>query len=264
MFNKIISFALTFMLLSFSALVFNSCAQDERTTLEKIMDDGVFTVVGSGGYPPFNYYDENDEVVGFDVDTGLAIAEALGVDLNYETSAWDGLIDGLKAGHYDAILGSMAITEERLKEVSFTIPYYYSGAQVVVRADSDIVDPFELMGRDIAVATGTTFEDDAYNLGANPVLYEDDNQTLLELINGRVDAVITDRLVVIRAMQEMAGGENLMMIGDLLRTEEMALAIRQEDEGLLEKLNDIIRNLHWDGVLSQISYKWFDGEDISQ
>ncbi len=264
MLRKFISFALTFVLLSFSALVFNSCNQDERTTLEKIMDNGVFTVVGSGGYPPFNYYDENDEVVGFDVDTGYAIAEALGVELNYETSAWDGLIDGLKAGHYDAILGSMAITQDRLEEVNFTIPYYYSGAQVIVRIDSGILDPYDLVGRDIAVATGTTFEDDVHGLGANPVLYEDDNQTLLELINGRVDAVITDRLVAIQGMQQIAGGENLMMIGDLLRTEEMALAIRQEDEELLEKLNDIIRNLHWDGILSQISQKWFDGEDITQ
>jgi polar amino acid transport system substrate-binding protein len=233
-------------------------------SLARVLDTGVFTAAGSGGYAPFNFFPEgSDEVGGFDVDTGKAIAALLGVELEYVTTAWDGIIEGLRVGHYDAVLGSMAITTERLQVVNFTVPYYYSGAQLVVLKDSGITDPGEMTGRKIAVATGTTFAEDAERLGATVEYYEDDNLTLMELLNGRVDGVITDRLVAIRAMGEMRGGENLELVGDLLRLEEMALAIRKDDEELLDRLNQILEQMHADGTLSRISQEWFDGMDIT-
>jgi ABC-type amino acid transport system permease subunit len=73
-----------------------------------------------------------------------------------------------------------------------------------------------------------------------------------------VDGVITDRLVGIQGMKAMIGGDRLMMVGDLLRTEEMALAVRKTDQALLDKLNEIISELHSSGRLSEISQKWFD------
>lgn len=231
-------------------------------SLQRVLDAGVFTVAGSGGYPPFNFY-EGDDVVGFDVDTGQAIAERLGVELEYITTAWDGIVEGLRAGRYDAVLGSMAITDDRLKVVSFTVPYYYSGAQLVVLEESGITDPAQMDGKRIGVATGTTFADDAELLGATVELYEDDNQTLMDLLNGRLDGVITDRLVAIRAMNEMRDGEKLALAGELLRLEEMALAIRQDDVELLEKLDEILQAMHADGTLTQISADWFDGMDIT-
>lgn len=120
-------------------------------------------------------------VVGFDVDTGKAIAEKLGVELNYVTSDWDGLIEGLRAGRFDGIPGSMAITPERSEVVNFTIPYYYSGAQLVVREDSGITDTNQMEGKIIGVATGTTFAEDAEALGG---------------------------------MEQIAGGEELMLAGN--------------------------------------------------
>lgn len=236
----------------------------EDASLERVLDEGTFHVAGSGLYPPFNFFDDEAfEVAGFDVDTGRAIAERLGVDLNYITTSWDGITEGLRAGRYDAVLGSMAITADRLEVVNFTIPYYYSGAQLVVLNDSGITDPSEMEGKTIAVVTGTTFEDDALDLGAEVALYEGDTETLMELLNGRVDGVITDRLVIVRAMQEMPGGERLALAGELLRLEEMALAVNQNDEALLDELNSILQEMHDDGTLSQISREWFDGMDIT-
>ncbi|MCW3490150.1 ABC transporter substrate-binding protein [Dethiobacter alkaliphilus] len=231
-------------------------------SLQRVLDAGEFHVVGSGGYRPFNYFDEDGEIVGFDVDTGAAIAERLGVELNYGDTAWDGIIEGLRAGRYDAVLGSMAITDERLEVVSFTTPYYYSGAQLVVREDSGITDPSEMDGLTIGVATGTTFADDAEELGATVSYYEDDNQTLMELINGRIDGVITDRVVAIVNIDGMQGGDQLTMAGDLLRLEQMALALRQDDEELLAELNEILEEMHADGTLRAISEEWL-GEDIT-
>ncbi len=250
--------------ISLSACVFSACNREGKNSLERITKKNVLTLVGSGTYPPFNFYDEDDYVVGFDVDTGLAISQELGVILNYETAAWDGLIDGLKSGHYDAILGSMAITEERSKEVSFTLPYYYSGAQLFVRADSGFTGAMDMAGKEIAVMTGTTFAEDVIALRGKPVHYEEHKQIFTELLSGRVDGVIADRLAGIQVMKAMSGGDQLKMTGELLRTVEIAIAVRKKNETLLEKLNETISKLKSSGRLSEISQQWFDGEDITQ
>jgi polar amino acid transport system substrate-binding protein len=237
-------------------------AQTQVDSLQRVEGNGKLTVVGSGGYPPFNYIDDG-EIIGFDVDTGAEIAKRLGVELDYVTSDWDGLIEGLRSARYDGILGSMAITEERLEVVDFTVPYYYSGAQLIVRADAGITDPSEMAGKSIAVATGTNFVQDAEALGASVSLYQDDNATLMELINGRVDGVITDRLVGLGAMAQISGGEDLVLCGELLRLEEMGIAINKADDTLLAKINEILQEMHEDGTLKGISEKWMDGVDIT-
>ncbi|MDD3413312.1 MAG: ABC transporter substrate-binding protein [Lachnospiraceae bacterium] len=249
------------IVLSFS-MIFTSCKKEETDSLKRVEDSGTFTVVGSGGYPPFNYM-EDGKVVGFDVDTGAEIAKRLGVQLNYETSDWDGLTEGLRNKRYDAILGSMAITDERLEVVDFTIPYYYSGAQLFASKDSGITDVSQLSGKKIAVTTGTNFVQDAEGLGAEVSYYQDDNATLMELINGRVDGVITDRLVGLSAMEEIAGGENIILVGELLRLENMGIAINKDDTELLERVNEILQEMHDDGTLTKISEKWLNGIDIT-
>ncbi len=238
---------------------------DGDGSLQRVLDAGELVVVGSGGYPPFNFYgeDDPDTPIGYDVDTGKAIAERLGVDLVYETSDWDGLPDGLRAGRYDAILGSMADTEARREIVSFTTPYYYSGAQLIVREDSGITGPGDVEGMDIGVITGETYVDDAIGLGANDVHYSEVNTILLEVLGGRIDGMITDRLVAIRGMNEIAGGEQLMLAGELIRTENVAIAFRQEDNELREKVSEVLQELHDDGTMTQISMDWH-GIDISK
>ncbi len=253
------------MLLLFCIIVMltvTACGSKETNSLARVLEAEKYTVVGSGGYPPFNYM-KDGQVVGFDVEVGAEIAKRLGVELNYVTSDWDGLIEGLRNKRYDGILGSMAITEARLKVVDFTIPYYYSGAQLFVLDDANISTVKQMEGKTIAVATGTNFAQDAESLRAQVVYYQDDNATMLELISGRVDGVITDRLVGIAAMNEIAGGEHIVAVDNLLRLENMGIAMNKEDTELLEKVNVILEEMHADGTMSQISKKWFGGIDIT-
>lgn len=259
-FRILTAFVALIMILSIGL---TGCNKDSGDSLERVMKEGKLTVVGSGGYPPFNYIADDGSVIGFDVDTGKEIAERLGVELDYVTSDWDGLTEGLISGRYDGILGSMAITYDRQKVVNFTTPYYYSGAQLVVRKDSGITEPSDMDGKTIAVATGTNFVRDAEDLGAEPSLYQDDNATLMELVSGRVDGVITDRLVAINAMAGIQGGDELELCGEILRLEEMAIAINKKDVTLLEKINEILEEMHEDGTMSAISEEWFDGIDIT-
>ena len=219
---------------------------------------------GSGGYPPFNFITDEGEVIGFDVDVAAEIAKRMGKELEYKTTAWDGIIEGLRAGRYDGILGSMAVTEEREEVVDFSDPYYYSGPQLIVRKDSNISGPEDLTSESvIGLVTGTTFEQDAEKLGVQVKLYEDDTQTLLELLNGRVDGVLTDRIVGLNAISELKQGDQLTLVGSTLRTETMGIAFQDGDDELRQQVNTVLSEMRSDGTLTSISEKWFGGQDIT-
>ncbi|MDD3902748.1 MAG: ABC transporter substrate-binding protein [Sphaerochaeta sp.] len=220
---------------------------------------------GSGGYPPFNYMTDAGEVIGFDVDVAQEIADRLGKTLEYKTTAWDGIVEGLRAKRYDGILGSMGITPEREERVDFSIPYYYSGPQLIVRKDSGINGPSDLdSSHSIGLVTGTTYELDAQNLGVSVKLYEDDNQTLLELLNGRIDGVLTDRIVGLNAIGALKDGDALTLVGSVLRSETMGIAFHDDDDELREQVNQILKDMFADGTMAAISGKWFNGEDITR
>ena len=227
--------------------------------------DDTISFAGSGGYPPFNYLTDDGTVVGFDVDVAQEIATRLGKTLDYKTTSWDGIIEGLRAKRYDGILGSMGITAARAEIVDFSDPYYYSGPQLIVRKESGITGPQDL-GPDsvIGLVTGTTFEEDAKALGVKVKLYEDDNQTLIELLNKRNDGVLTDRIVGLNAIANLKSGDQLTLVGSVLRTESMGIAFHQDDDALREQVNQILLDMREDGTLRRISEKWFMGEDITR
>ncbi len=219
---------------------------------------------GSGGYPPFNYLTEDGDVVGFDVDVAQEIANRLGKELNYVTTSWDGIVEGLRAKRYDGILGSMGITEARQQVVDFSIPYYYSGPQLIARKDSSIKTIEDLKSsHTLGLVTGTTFEQDALTLGTKVKLYEDDNQTLIELLNGRIDGVLTDRIVGLNAIAELENGDKLTLVGSVLRSEVMAIAFHKDNVALRDQVNQTLSTMFADGTMKAISEKWFNGEDIT-
>ncbi len=249
-----------FLVLLF-ALSAAGCSNDKEGTqqdnsLQRIQDAGEISLAMSGGYPPFNYYDENNKLVGFDVDVCKEVAKRLGVEFKPVTTEWSGIIPGLTSGVYDGILGSMAITEDRLKVVDFSVPYYYSGAQVLVREDSDFAALEDLKGKTVGLATGTTFEGDAEKLGVEVKLYKDDNLTLMELKNSGIDGVITDRVVGVNAINK--GDFNFKLLGSPLRSEDIAVAFRQEDDQLREAVDEILNEMHEDGTLTAISEQWLN------
>lgn len=250
-----------FMLVVGLFLMFVSSSLGAQAQKEK---SASLSFAGSGGYPPFNYLTETGDVAGFDVDVAQEIANRLGKELAYVTTSWDGIVEGLRAKRYDGILGSMGITEERRKVVDFSQPYYYSGPQLIVRKNSTIKQVEDLT-RDhiLGLVTGTTFEKDAQMLGTKVKLYEDDNQTLIELLNGRIDGVLTDRIVGLNAIAALEKGDRLTLVGSVLRSEVMAIAFHKENTALKDQVNDVLSAMFADGTMKAISEKWFNGEDIT-
>ncbi|MBC16693.1 Extracellular solute-binding protein family 3 [Pseudodesulfovibrio profundus] len=233
------------------------CSDEEVDSLTRVKDKGEISFAMSGGYPPFNFYNDSNELVGFDVDVAREVATRIGVELKPVTTEWSGIIEGLRSGAYDGILGSMAVTEQRLEVVNFSTPYYYSGAQMIIKKGSPYTAPADLKGKTIGVVTGTTFAKDAEKLGAGDIkLYKDDTHTLTELDSGVVDGVITDRVVGVNAKN--SGKFDISLLGMPLRGEDIAVAFRQGDDTLLQEVNKVLNAMHEDGTLSEFSRKWLN------
>jgi len=251
-----ISFAL---ILIPSILVFSACSKDRGSTLSQIKKAGQITVAVEGTYPPFSFYSKDNELVGFDVDVAKEIALRLDVVAKFVTVEWSKMISGLNAGEYDCIIASMAVTEARKKHVAFTEPYYYSSAQLIVRAESTFNHPTDLKGLTVGVVAGTTYEADAKQLGAGPILlYKDDYQCLHDLHLGVLDGVITDK--VLGAYLENINRYQFKLLNPPLRQEKVAVAIRKQDDALLRKLNKILKAMHKDDTLNSFISKVAQGD----
>lgn len=239
-----------------------SSSDESSETSGESNEKGEFTFASSGLYPPFNYK-ENDELVGFDVEIGKAIAEELGMNPKPVTNPWQTIIAALNSDKFDAIIGSMAITAERLEEVNFTEPYYESGAQIFVSEDNDSIKvPEDLKDKKIGVVVSSTFEETARQYTDEVITYDSDVTALQDLlVKGRLDAVITDQLVGMYAINQ--NDLKIKKVGEPIYLDQMGIAIKKDDKELLEKVNEALETIIENGTYGEISEKYF-GEDISK
>jgi ABC-type amino acid transport substrate-binding protein len=217
------------------------------------------TVALTGKYPPFSFYDQTGELAGFDVDVSRKVADLMGVELRIVTTEWDGILAGLLAGKFDAIIGSMAITVERSKQVSFSTPYYVSGAQLFINSkDADeIKNLTDLEGRRVGVVLGETFEHFLTNNypKINTVTYKSTIDIYQDMVNGRLDGFVTDRRV--GGYQFKAAGKPFLPAGNLLYRERMGIPVIPENQELLAKINKALEEMKTSGFMTGLQQKWF-------
>lgn len=236
----------------------NDSSGKSKSVVDEIKERGTLTMAMSGKYPPFNFINENNELDGFDVDIAKEISKRLGVEAEPVTTEWDAIITGLLTSKFDIILGSLSITEERLEKVDF-VHYYTSGGSVIVPKDSDIKGPEDLEGATVGVGMGTTFEEKAIELGAEVKTYSASVDALTDMNNGRIDAVISDKLVTANAIKTM--NYPFHFVGEDLFVDKCGIAIRKDNPELRDEITKILEEMKEDGTYTEISEKWF-GMDI--
>lgn len=235
---------------------------ENLNSLERVKKAGVLYMGLNDTYPPFEFRDTNQNLVGFDIDLGQEIGKKLGVKVEVKTNDWKGIILSLKSKKYDMILSCMSITEERKKEINFAGPYIVGGQRVVVKkGDTSIKTVDDLKGKKIGVQLGTTGEMAASKIQGLKELkkYDGVTEAFNDLSIGRVDAVIADGQVGGYYLKKT--GQDLSILNVKLSEESVGIGFRKEDTHLTEAVQKALDELKADGTLSKLSEKWF-GFDV--
>ena len=263
--NKTIKF-LTLLL----AVVFLSagCGKDapKDKSLEQIKAKGVFVVGLDDQFPPMGFRgQDNNEIVGFDIDLAKEAAKRLGVKVEFKPVAWDGIILSLNKGDIDVVWNGMTITEERKQKIEFSKPYLNNRQIIMVTIDSTLSKIDMLKGKKVGLQLGSSSET---ALNTKPDLvkqlkevkkYENNTLALMDLAAKRIDAVVVDEIVGRWNMAKKPGVYKVL--AEDMGTELYGVGIRKNDITFKEALDKVLTEIKSDKAGEAISKKWF-GENI--
>lgn len=222
-------------------------------------DSDKFVTALTGKFPPFSYYNNKGELAGFDVDVSREIAERIGRKSQIVATEWDGILAGLLADKYDAIIGSMAITAEREEKVNFSVPYYLSGAQLFVHRDNPekIYSIDECDGKRIGVVLGETYQHFLEeNYPAIQVVTFKSSVEIFEMLDQkRISGFVTDRLV--GSWQIKKAGRAFVPVGELLYRERIGIPVKKDRAHLIQSINHALKAMNEDGTIKKIYDKYF-------
>lgn len=244
-------------------------AQSEATLtydlLDQIQEKGEIVIAMEGTWAPWTYHDENDNLVGYDVEVSQHIAEKLGVKAIFVEGEWNGLLAGLDSGRYDIMVNGMDIDEARQEKYNFSIPYAYNRTAVIVRSDDSSIQSMEdLSGKKTANTLDSTYANVAKRYGAEVTGVDDFIQTIELLSSGRIDATLNAEVSYYDYMAQHPDANIKIACIDPEAT-QVAIPTRKDAASakLLEALNAALTELAEDGTLSELSTKYF-GTDITK
>jgi octopine/nopaline transport system substrate-binding protein len=231
-----------------------------------------------GAYPPWSMADASGNVTGFDADVGALLCTALKRDCKFVVQAFDGLIPALKAKRFDIIISGMSITEERAKQIAFSVGYAELANRFVVANDSDLADINDiptllssLAGRSVGVQAGTTHAAFVGKLApeANLKTYDTLDQMQIDLASGRVETAFADESALQDFLDKPQGKGFKYVDVSIISTYDPTLGagvgvgIAQENTELKAEIDEALCKLVADGSIGKASEKWFK-TDISR
>jgi len=209
-------------------------------------------------FPPFEFVDESNQIVGFDLDIANELAKRLGVKVEVVSLPFDSLIPALQQGKIDMVIAGMTITEDRAKVVDFSKPYFEANQAIVVRKDGSFRPQSleELIGKKIAVQLGTTGDLITTDVkGIEIVRFQRFTDAFLELQNGRVDAVVLDEAPAKAYVKKFPK----FIISKVVDTgETYGVAVRKGNKELLNFVNQTLDIMRSSGTYNKIIDKWFE------
>lgn len=223
-------------------------------------------IASEGAFEPFNYTDPQGNLVGFDIDIAKALCEAMDAECTIVAQDWDGIIPGLSAGKYDAIVASMNITEDRKKKVDFTDRYYQASPRFVGhKKDAETLQKGDFKGKTIGVQRATSSADyltKKYGDTVTVKQYDTQENANADLIAGRLDAILGDSLPVQYGLLNKPEGKDFQFVSEdiidpAFFERDVGIAIRKGDKALQEKFNKAIKDIRANGTYKKINDKYF-------
>ncbi|TYA15281.1 amino acid ABC transporter substrate-binding protein [Paenibacillus faecis] len=231
-------------------------------SLERIKSKGKMTIGLMGTYAPYNFVNENNEVDGYDADLSKEIAKRLGVEAEFVTGEFSGLIEGLKQGKFDALVSQVTITDERKQSIDFSEPYVKNDVSIIVKESNNNIQSVEdFKGKKVGVALGTN--DEAYlrdevlpKVGTFEIVtYNDNLNALMDLNNKRIDATINN----VFALKPLIEKNNLKLktVGKPLKSDYAGVAMPKNSPELKDAVDQALKEIKEDGTLKTLYNKWF-------
>ncbi|KAA8999368.1 transporter substrate-binding domain-containing protein [Affinibrenneria salicis] len=235
-----------------------------------VLANGPITIATDATFPPFESVDDAGKLVGYDIELAEAVCKAAALDCNIINAAWDGMIPGLIAGKYDALISQLTVTDARRKVMAFSDIYERPVFRFVARkgAISD-TSPQGMKGKVIAVQTGTPM--DAWvskNYRQSTIKrYDGGSAPYLDLAAGRADVHMSYEAQIIHSFLKKESGKDYELVGPRLTGKDapefgegVAIAINKKNSALLEKINQGLASVRADGQLDALNKKYFSAE----
>lgn len=249
-----------FLTISILMTVLLGCSSKVNNIKSGSTNKETIEVATSGTYYPFTFV-ENGELKGFEVDVWNEIGKRLGYNVSFKTASFSGLFGMLESGKVNTIANQITVSKEREDKYYFSEPYVYSGAQIIVKKGNESIKSFEdLKGKKVGVDLGSNYEkivmDKDKNNEIKILTYQNTDAAFNELLLGRIDAVVIDRVSAIAAIKEK--DLDLQLAGEPIDKIENAYPFVKDEKGreLKDKVNKALDEMKKDGTLKNISDKW--------
>jgi ABC-type amino acid transport substrate-binding protein len=228
-------------------------------TWERIQEEGLIRIAMDASYPPFEYFDEGGELVGYDVDLAWELARRFGVDAEFVIISFDGLYDALRVGRVDLIISALPFDSRLTEDVVYSHSYFNAGqVLVVLETESGIADVEDLPGQRVGVEWGSMGDVEARQLLRRMEFellpYASAEEVLTALSAEELDAAITDVVSTYQFSREQGG---ISIVGPPVTEDPYVMATRTNSFVLQEQVNTAILELSESGFLDQLRLRWF-------
>ena len=245
--TKILAIIAATALLSLSA----GCIKDSnKTTIEKVKENGYITMATNAEFEPFEYKD-GTEFLGIDIDISKKIAEKLGVELKISDVAFSAVLQELANGTCEFVAAGMSYDETRAKNADFSDPYFSASQVILVNSDSSIASADDLNGKKIGVQEGTTGADYCEEkLEAEVIPFSKHVDAVSDLIAGQIDAVVLDDFPATKFVEK--NSDKIKKLDTPLTEETYSIVVAKDDKEMLELVNEVLADLKSSGELQKI------------
>lgn len=244
-------------------------ADSEAKTEIKTMDKDELVIGIDDTFVPMGFKDDNGDLVGFDVELAKEVCNKMGKKVKFQAIDWSMKESELNAGNIDLIWNGYSISDERKEKVDFSKPYLNNRQIIVTLADSSINKKADLEGKKVGAQNQSTAVDavkadeseiaNKFDSG-DLVTFENNNDALMDLEAGRLDAIVVDEILA-RYYIEARGKDKYKILDEDFGDEQYGVGIRKGDTEFVEAFNKALDEVISDGKAAEISNKWF-GEDI--
>ena len=239
--------------------------KENEDSLERILNKKTFILGLDDSFPPMGFRNENNEIVGFDIDVAKEVCKRLNVELKLQPISWEAKEQELNSFNIDCIWNGMSVNDERKEKLCLSLPYLENRMSFVVKNNSNINNLNDLKNKKIGVQSGSTAEEillesNIYSTFDKVITYEDNITAFMDMEINQIDCVFLDSVVANYYISENKKAYTVLEEG--MEDEEYAIGFRKNDTSLCKKVNELLLDMKKDGSLAKISEKWF-GKDIT-